>query len=114
MKINSKTIKHIVFCSLLLFVVMLLFIHFNYFSFSIARRVYSPFYIVVLLALLFRQYIFGYIFTASICLGLIGEYIIHLSQENPSMRGGFLNVFILFSGAIIGIIFQILVKKQKK
>ncbi len=109
MKLNKKTMIHAIFCSLNIFVVMMLFVSLNYIDFSVIRTIYVPIYAIAITTILFRQYIFGYIFITSAGLGLIIEYFTHLSQENPTMTGAFLNSLLIFLGFIIGIAVQIII-----
>ena len=114
MRPNKKTMIHAIICSVILFATMLFFMYLNYIDFSVVKAIYLPIYAIAIVAILFRQYLFGYIFITSSGLGLIIEYIIHLSQENPSMIGAFLNTLLIISGFLIGIIAQIIVKKVRK
>lgn len=110
MKPNKKTITHAIICSAIFFTIMLFFTYLNYIDFSVIRAIYLPIYIIAIVAILFRQYLFSYIFTTSAGLGLVIEYIIHLSQENPIMKGAFFNTLIIFLGFIIGVMMQFVKK----
>lgn len=114
MKLNRKTLLHAALCSLLLFTILTLLSILNYIDISVVKLVYLPIYAVVIGAIMFRQYIFGYIFTAAACLGLILEYITHLRQPDPTMSGAFLNTLVVALGFFVAIIVQIIVSKTKK
>lgn len=114
MKLNKKIATHAIICSMIFLLTIVLFVALRYIDFSVIRAIYLPIYAFVITAILFKQYIFGYIFIISAGLGLITEYIIHLNPQNPNMSGAFLNTLIIFLGFIIGVIVQIFIKKIRK
>jgi hypothetical protein len=114
-KDNRKTMLHIIICSILHFVAMMIFVCLNYIDFSVIKIIYLPILFIAIVAILFRQYIFGYIFIVSAELGLTVEYIIQLIQKNhPTMNGAFLNTSIICLGFIIGVTVQIIVSKVRR
>jgi hypothetical protein len=107
-KYNRKSMPHIIISSILYFVPMMIFVFLNYIDFSVIRIIYLPIFFIPIIAIIFRQYIFGYIFIISVECGLTAEYIIHLNQRNhPTMAGAFVNTFVICLGFIIGVIVQI-------
>jgi hypothetical protein len=110
---NKKTLIHTIICTLMLFVVLMVFVLLGYIDFSVIRTIYLPIYVVVIAAILFRQYLFSYLFTASACFGLIIEYLIRSSQEFPTMGGAFANTLILILGFAIGVIAQIMTRIRR-
>lgn len=67
-----------------------------------------------MVAILFRQYIFAYIFTFSAGLGLIIEYVVRFSQETPTMKGAFIRTLFMITRFITGIMVQIVLQEIKK
>lgn len=114
MKLNKRTVLHSIICSIVLFVVMMVFVHLNYIDFTVIRVIYLPIWAVAIVAILFGQYIFSHIFISSAALGLIIEYIIRLHQGYPTMRGAFANTLIIGLGFLIGVVVQIVVRRTRK
>jgi len=121
-KLNKKTalhsvirsMLHLVICSIILFIVMMVFIELNYIDYQVIRQIYLPIWAIAVIAILFRQYIFSYIFVSSAALGLIVEYIIHCHQPEPTMKGAFVNTLIICLGFIIGVVVQIFVIRSRR
>jgi len=121
-KLNKKTalhsvirsMLHLVICSIILFIVMMVFIELNYIDFQVIKQIYLPIWAIAIIAILFRQYIFSYIFVSSAALGLIVEYIIHCHQPEPTMKGAVVNTLIICLGFIIGVVVQIFVIRSRR
>lgn len=114
-KDNRKTMLHIILCSILHFVVLMPFVNLNYIDLSVIKSIYLPILLVTIVAILFKQYIFGYIFILAAGLGLTVEYIIHLNEKNqPTMEGVFYNTTIICFGFVMGIIVQIITSKVRR
>lgn len=94
--------------------ILWIFITLNYIAFSVVRAIYLPIYAVIIVAILFRQYLFSYVFTVSAGLGLMVEYLMRSIQEFPTMAGAFANTLILILGFVSGIIAQIISKKHTR
>jgi hypothetical protein len=110
-----RSMLHSVICSIILFIVMMVFIELNYIDFQVIKQIYLPIWATTIIAILFRQYIFSYIFVLSAALGLIVEYIIHLyHQPYPTMEGAFVNALIIRLGFIIGVVVQIVVIRSRR
>lgn len=114
MKAITKTAVHAGVCSLFLLALLAYFCAVNYIDLSVVKIIYLPMLAVAIVAIVFRQYAFGYIFTASAGLGLIAEYALHLAREYPSMAGAFLNTLIVVLGFIIGIVVQVVVARSRR
>ena len=122
MKLNKKTalhsvirsMLHLVICSIILFIVMMVFIELNYIDFQVIKQIYLPIWAIAIIAILFRQYIFSYIFVSSAALGLIVEYIIHCHQPEPTMKGAVVNTLIICLGFTIGVVVQIVVIRSRR
>jgi hypothetical protein len=110
-----RSMLHSVICSIILFIVMMVFIELNYIDFQVIKQIYLPIWAIAVIAVLFRQYIFSYIFVSSAALGLIVEYMIHLyHQPYPTMEGAFVNTLIICLGFIIGVVVQIVVTRNRR
>ena len=114
MKLNKKTALHSAICSIILFIVMMVFIILNYIDFQVIKQIYLPIWATAIIAILFRQYIFSYIFVSSAALGLIVEYIIHYHQPEPTMKGAVVNTLIICLGFMIGVVVQIVVIRSRR
>ena len=114
MKPNKKTALHSAICSIILFIVMVVFIIPNYIDFQVIKQIYLPIWATAIVAILFRQYILSYIFVSSAALGLIVEYVIHLHQPEPTMKGALVNTLIICLGFIIGVVVQIVVTRNRR
>ena len=93
---------------------MMVFIELNYIDFQVIKQIYLPIWATAIIAILFRQYIFSYIFVSSAALGLIVEYIIHYHQPEPTMEGAFVNTLIICLGFTTGVIVQIFVIRNRR
>jgi peptidoglycan/LPS O-acetylase OafA/YrhL len=93
---------------------MMVFIIPNYIDFQVIKQIYLPIWAIAIIAILFRQYIFSYIFVSSAALGLIVEYIIHYHQPEPTMKGAFVNTLIICLGFMIGVVVQIVVIRNRR
>jgi hypothetical protein len=121
-KLNKETALHSVIrsmlhsaiCSIILFIVTMVFIGLNYIDFRVIKEIYLPIWATALIAIVFRQYIFSYIFVSSAALGLIVEYIIHYYQAEPSMKGGVVNSLIICLGFVIGVVVQVVVIRSRR
>jgi len=113
MKLNRKTLVHSIICSIIFLVVMMVFVTLNYIDFRVVQVIYLPIWAVAIAAILFGQYIFSYIFTTAAALGLTIEYIIHVYQEYPSMKGAVVNTLLICLGFIVGVVVQIVVKRAR-
>jgi hypothetical protein len=113
-KLNKKTALHSAICSIILFIVMMVFIIQNYIDFQVIKQIYLPIWATAIIAILFRQYIFSYIFVSSAALGLIVEYIIHCHQPEPTMKGAVVNTLIICLGFTIGVVVQIVVIRSRR
>ena len=122
MKLNKETalrsvirsMLHSAICSIILFIVMAVFIELNYIDLRFIKQIYLPIWVTAIIAIVFRQYIFSHIFVSSAALGLIVEYIIHVYQEYPSMKGAVVNTLIICLGFIIGVVVQIVVTRNRR
>lgn len=122
MKLNKETalrsvirsMLHSAICSIILFIVMMVFIELNYIGFQTIKQIYLPIWATAIIAIVFRQYIFSYIFVSSAALGLIVEYIIHYYQAEPSMKGAVVNTLIICLGFVIGVVVQIVVIRNRR
>ena len=115
MKPNKKTALHSAICSIILFIVMMVFIILSYIDFQVIEQIYLPIWAIAIIAILFRQYIFSYIFVSSAALGLIVEYIIRYHQQpEVTMKGAVVNTLIICLGFIIGVVAQIVVTRNRR
>jgi hypothetical protein len=94
--------------------VLVLFGVLGYIDFTVVQAIYLPIWLVGIIAILLRQYLFSYIFIIAAGLGLAVEYLVHLSQTSPSMQGAFVNTLIIVLGFIIGVVSQIILKLTSK
>ena len=113
MKLNRKTLVHSIICSIIFLVVMMVFVTLNYIDFGVVQVIYLPIWAIAIAAILFGQYIFSYIFITAAALGLTIEYIIHVYQEYPTMKGAFANTLFICLGFIVGVVVQIVVKRAR-
>jgi hypothetical protein len=67
---------------------------------------------VIIVTILFRQYLFSYVLSVSAGLGMMVEYLVHTFQEFPTMAGAFANTLILILGFVSGIVAQIIISKK--
>ncbi|MBE0410928.1 MAG: hypothetical protein IBX69_14505 [Anaerolineales bacterium] len=111
---KKKILLHVVTCTLILLVVLVVFVLLDYIDFSVIQAIYLPIWVIGMAGVLLRQYLFSYIFISAAGLGLIVEYLIHLSQTSPSMQGAFVNTLIIILGFIIGAVAQIILKFTPK
>jgi len=109
-----RSMLHSAICSIILFIVMMVFIELNYIDFQVIKQIYLPIWATAIIAIVFRQYIFSYIFVSSAALGLIVEYIIHYYQAEPSMKGAVVNTLIICLGFVIGVVVQIVVIRSRR
>jgi len=109
-----RSMLHSAICSIILFIVMMVFIELNYIDFQVIKQIYLPIWAIAIIAILFRQYIFSYIFVSSAALGLIVEYVIHYYQAEPSMKGAVVNTLIICLGFMIGVVVQIVVIRSRR
>lgn len=122
MKLNKETalysvirsMLHSAICSIILFIVMMVFIELNYIDFQVIKQIYLPIWAIAIIAILFRQYVFSYIFVSSAALGLIVEYLIHYYQAEPSMKGAVVNTLIICLGFLIGVVVQVVVIRSRR
>ncbi len=114
MKLDISTTRHVAVSSLILVPAVALPAWGGYVDYSVIRSIYLPTYVVVLAALLFRQYILGYFLSVSAGLGLLAEYTMHLYKEHPTMSGAFVNTVILFSGLVLGATAQLAWRVRQK
>jgi len=110
----TRSMLHSAICSIILFIVMMVFIELNYIDFQVIKQIYLPIWAIAIIAILFRQYIFSYIFVSSAALGLIVEYVIHYYQAEPSMKGAVVNTLIICLGFMIGVVVQIVVIRSRR
>lgn len=112
---KNKTMRlNLGICSMVFLTSMAFFFYANYIDLSVIKAIYLPIYLIIVLAILFKQSIFSYIFTSSAVIGLLLEYFIHRNSANPNMRAAFLNTIILFIGAILGVIIQLFLRGRRK
>lgn len=84
----------------------------KYIDLSVIVPIYLPIFLISALIIMLKKYYAGHIFIISAEIGLILEYIMSLNYAgSPNMLGAFLNISILFSGLVIGIIVQIYINK---
>ena len=115
MRKNKKIMLSLSICSIVFFITILIFIYLKSINFYILRTAYLPIYLIILISILFKQFIFSYIFTSSVVIGLIVEYLIHQqNQTYPNMKGAFSNTAILLIGVVVGIVIQLFFKRKKK
>ena len=86
MKPNKRSALHAAVCAALLCGTLVVFVLVGYIDGSVIRRVYLPIGVVAVVAMLLRQTVFAYAFAGAAVLGLIVEYLIHVSQAYPSMK----------------------------
>jgi len=109
-----RSMLHSAICSIILFIVMMVFIELNYIDFQVIKQIYLPIWAIAIIAILFRQYVFSYIFVSSAALGLIVEYLIHYYQAEPSMKGAVVNTLIICLGFLIGVVVQVVVIRSRR
>jgi hypothetical protein len=109
-----RSMLHSAICSIILFIVMMAFIELNYIDFRFIKELYLPIWVIAIIAIAFRQYIFSYIFVSSAALGLIVEYIIYYYQAEASMKGAVVNTLIICLGFLIGVVVQIIVMRSRR
>jgi len=114
-KPNKETALHSAICSIILFILTTVFIELNYIDFRVIKELYLPIWAIAVIAIVFRQYIFSYIFVSSAALGLIVEYIIRYHQQpEVTMKGAVVNTLIICLGFIIGVVVQIVVTRNRR
>ena len=111
---NKKLILSLSICTIIFIITMAFFTYLNYIDFSVIKAIYLPMYLIILAAILLKQFAFSYIFISSLAIGLLVEYLTYKNQLNPNMRGAFLNITILLIGVIGGIVAQLFLKMKKK
>ena len=109
MKLNRTTLTHAAVCTVILGTALLALVAIDYIDLSVIASVHVPVYAVVLVILLFGQYVVGYFLAASAAVGLIAEYVVHTVQTQPTMGGAFLNIAIVLFGLVTGIVIQVVV-----
>ena len=105
---------HVAVCAAIYAVALLAFVRAGYIDWTVIRAVYLPVGVVAIVAMLFRQRMFGYIFSGAAIVGLLVEYLIHMSQEYPTMKGAFVNTVIVGVGLILGIAVQVIVTRRRR
>jgi hypothetical protein len=111
---KKKILVHATTSTLILSLVLVLFGMLGYIDFTVIRAIYLPIWLMGILAILLRQYLFSYIFIIAAGLGLVVEYLVHLSQASPIMQGAYVNTLIIVLGFIIGVVAQIILKLTSK
>lgn len=71
-------------------------------------------FLLLTITILLKKYMLTSTIIFSMHLGLIVEYIIHLTHEHRSMTGAFYNVGILILGSILGFIMQFIFDVYKR
>ncbi|MFU8771558.1 MAG: hypothetical protein ACNA8H_03950 [Anaerolineales bacterium] len=111
---NKKILLHAITSTLILLVVLVVFVLLDYIDFSVIQAIYLPIWLVGMVGILLRLYLFSYLFISAAALGLVVEYLIHLSQASPTMQGAFVNTLIIVMGFITGVVAQIIQKFRSK
>ena len=74
---------------------------------------YLPVFLLSSMGLVLRKRVFGWVFFCMVLGGLIAEYLISISQTEPTMKGAFLSLFFIVAGFAIGVILQVFSGKLK-
>ena len=87
----------------------------RYIDISVILSIYIPIWIICVMTSLLGKAVFADVIIVSASVGLIAEYLIHISNKTyPNMSGAFLNTLILLFGLILGVLLQILSSKKLK
>lgn len=106
-------IKQLLFGSTPYILVLGIFCWINYIDLRTINKIYLPILLISAIEILFKKYYVGHIVLLTSEIGLVLDYIVHLSNgAKPNMFGGFLNTFVLAIGFIIGVVIQIIIDKK--
>ncbi len=92
---------------LLFFAPMVLLVFLDYIWFSDILY-FLPFYAIAVGAILLDKQLLAFIFLSSFVLAMLADYVIHLVETHPTLRGGFVFVALIVGGATIGLLAQYL------
>jgi len=111
----KSRMKRIVPAVVLYFGALAVFWALGYTGADVMVRCYLPLFVVILAAMLFKQYFSAYGAVLGVVLGLTAEYIHHLSRAGrPNMGGMFMNAAILTICTGAGVLIQSLVNGRRK
>lgn len=111
----KKRIVHFIAPTVFLTIILSLMCFLRYIDVTVILTIYIPIWIIGVITSLLGKVVFADIIIIFAGVGLIAEYLIHISNEsNPNMSGAFLNTLILLFGLILGIVLQILSSKKLK
>jgi hypothetical protein len=111
----KNKIVHFIGYTLFLTIVLTLLCFWRYIDISVIMAIYLPIWIIGVVATLFGKIIFADVIMFFAGVGLIAEYLVHISNKPyPNMSGAFFNTSILLAGLIAGIMLQILYARKLK
>lgn len=78
-------------------------------------KIYIPLFLMGASPLVFNRRYIGYIFLAGVCVGLIGEYVMHAMNPNvPNVQGVTFNIMCMAGGVLVGGVAEYLAQQHKK
>ena len=107
--------KHLLFAAVPFWIVQLVVLLTGYTDSRVILQMYLPAFVVTAALLLTGQFFAGHGLWLGAAVGLVVEYIHHLSRgDRPNMGGAFMNIAILILCAAVGILLQLAVNAIKK
>ena len=107
--------KHLLFASVPFWAVQLVVLLTGYIDSKVVVQMYLPIFVVTAALLLTSQFCAGHGLWLGAAMGLVVEYVQHLSRgDRPNMGGAFMNMAILILCAVAGILLQLAVNAWKK
>ena len=107
--------KHLLFAAVLFWIVQLIVLLTGYIDSRVVLQMYLPVFAVTAAHLLVGWFFAGHGLWLGATVGLVVEYIHHISRgDRPNMGGAFINIVILLLCAAVGILLQLAVNTMKK
>ena len=107
--------KHLLFAAVPFWIVQLVVLLTGYTDSRVILQMYLPAFVVTAALLLTGQFFAGHGLWLGAAVGLVVEYVQHLSRgDRPNMGGAFMNIAILILCAAVGILLQLAVNAIKK
>ena len=107
--------KHLLFAAVPFWIVQLILLLIRYIDPKVVVQMYLPIFVVTAALLLTSQFCTGHGLWLGAAMGLVVEYVQHLSRgDRPNMGGAFMNMAILILCAAVGILLQLAVNAIKK
>ena len=107
--------KHLLAAAIPYWLVQMILLLVGYTDSRLIVQMYLPVFVVTTAHLLVGWFFAGHGLWFGATVGLIAEYVHHLSRgDRPNMGGAFMNIAILVVCAAVGILLQMLVNRHKK